>query len=147
MNDGTVDSAPDTVDITVRQVNRVVTPLDLENLVFTFSDGVAFSQALADTEVTLSFEDFGGTLTGPFTLESAGNTATGTVTVASCSLSVQTSTFALASFPGLQPGSTVLLDPCELNTDDGSMRVQNANTGAISTVSGALSTVPSFTRS
>ncbi len=42
VNDGMVDSAPDTVDITVLQVFQGVTPVDLENLVFTLADGVAF---------------------------------------------------------------------------------------------------------
>jgi len=132
VSDGTLSSAPATVTITVRQVDQVATPVDLGNRTFTFADGVAFTPALANTGVRLSFGDFGGARTGPFTLEAAGNTATGTVTVASCILTVQTSTFAAATFPGLQPGSTVPLNPCEVNPNDRSLRVQNVNTGAIS---------------
>ena len=149
VNDGTVDSAPDTVDITVNdilvplpappppapppQAFQAATPADLENLVFPFSDGVAFSQALANTPVTLTIEEIDSDQTGAFTLEAAGNTATGTVTVASCNLSIATSTFASGTFPGLQSGLIIPLDPCEVNVNTGILRVQNTATGAIST--------------
>ncbi len=129
-------TATDSVIIEVGDVSGTVvpaTPSDLENRVFLFADGVAFAPALADTEVTLTFGDFGGTNTGPFTLEAATGTATGTVTVASCTLAVATSTFDPTTVSELQPGATVPLDPCEVDPADGRLRVQNATTGAIST--------------
>lgn len=133
VDDGTASSVPDAVDITVSQVFRAATPADLANLVFPFADGVAFSQVLAGTAVTLTIEEIDSAQTGPFTLEAAGSTATGTVTIASCNLSIQTSTFAAGAFPGLQGGATVPLDPCEVHVTNGSLRVQNTDTGAIST--------------
>jgi hypothetical protein len=114
------------------------TPATLENQVFAFTDGRAFAAALANVAVTLSFGDFtndgdGNPNTGPFTLTTAAGTARGTVTIASCNLAVETSTLVAGTFPELQPGQIVLLNPCLVNGDDNSIRVQNANTGAVST--------------
>jgi DNA-binding beta-propeller fold protein YncE len=66
-------------------------------------------------------------------LTTAAGTARGTVTIASCNLAVEASTLEPATFPELQPGQTVPLNPCRINPDSGSLRVQNATTGAVST--------------
>lgn len=108
----------------------------LENRNFTFADGAAFG--LPDQAVTLTFGNFAGDgdenpNTGPFSLESASGTATGTITVGFCRLVIGTSTFDAVAFPTLQPGRTVLLDPCELSPEDDALRVRNADTDIVST--------------
>lgn len=117
---------------------RAALATDLENQAFTFGDGAAFG--LTGEAVTLAFRDFttdgdGNPNTGPFTLDAAAGTATGTVTIGSCNLVFdnEANTFDPAMFPQLQPGETLLLDPCEVNDDDGSLQVQNMTTNAIST--------------
>ena len=117
---------------------RVALATDLENQVFTFGDGAAFG--LTGQAVTLAFRDFntdgdGNPNTGPFTLDAAAGTAAGTVTIGSCNLAFENdaNTFDPATFPQLQPGETIRLDSCEVNTDDGSLHVQNATTAATST--------------
>ncbi|MEE8301387.1 MAG: hypothetical protein V3S24_03020 [Candidatus Tectomicrobia bacterium] len=127
--------------------SRAATAGDLENQVLTFSDGAVFAAALANTEVRLTFSDFdtdgdGNPNTGPFTLASvATGEATGTGTIGSCNLAVAESTFDPETFPELQPEQTIPLDPCEVNTDDGSLSVQNATTGATA-ISGPPSPIP-----
>jgi hypothetical protein len=117
---------------------RTATPADLESRAFTFADGGAFAASLANTAVTLTFRDFGddgdgNPNTGPFTLASAAGTAGGTVTVGSCTLAIEESTFEAATFPDLQAAQTITLDPCEIHPDDNRLRVQNAATGVTST--------------
>jgi hypothetical protein len=114
------------------------TPVDLENQAFAFVNGGAFAAALANVAATLTFGNFtndgdANPNTGPFTLTTAAGTARGTVTIASCNLAVEASTLEPATFPELQPGQTVPLNPCLINPDNGSLRVQNATTGAVST--------------
>jgi hypothetical protein len=116
---------------------RAARATDLENQVFTFADGTAFG--LAGQTTTLAFRDFdtdgdGNPNTGPFTLTSAANTATGTVTLGSCDLGFNDvlNTFDPATLPQLQPGQTLRLDPCAVDTDDGHLQVQNVATGAVS---------------
>ena len=114
------------------------TPVGLENQAFAFANGRAFAAALANVAVTLTFGNFTNDVdanpnTGPFTLTTAAGTARGTVTIASCNLGVEASTLAPDTFPELQPGQTVPLNPCLINPDSGSLRVQNATTGAVST--------------
>ena len=114
------------------------TPVGLENQAFAFTNGRAFAAALANVAVTLTFGNFtndgdANPNTGLFTLTTAAGTARGTVTIASCNLAVEASTLAPDTFPELQPGQTVPLNPCLINPDNGSLRVQNVTTGAVST--------------
>jgi DNA-binding beta-propeller fold protein YncE len=125
---------------------RAALATDLENQTFTFADGAAFG--LTGETTTLAFRDFntdgdGDPNTGPFTLDAAAGTATGTVTIGSCNLAFDndTNTFDADTFPQLQPGETLRLDPCEVNTEDGILQVENASTAATST-SNAPTTIP-----
>jgi hypothetical protein len=106
------------------------TPAALQNLTFPFADGAAFDLALLGMPVTLIFGDFTANA-GAFTLTAGDFSASGTATIASCTLDVTASTFPSAQGP--QGGDSVNLDPCEIDTGDGSLRVVNAGTGAVST--------------
>ncbi|MCZ6875603.1 MAG: hypothetical protein O7G88_19100 [bacterium] len=108
----------------------------LENQVFAFADGAAFG--LPGQSVTLTIRDFdndgdGNPNTAPFVLKAAADTASGTITIGSCNLLIQVSTFDPVAFPKLQPQQTVVLDPCEAHADDGRLRVENAATDETST--------------
>src|SRR5712664_3949247 len=75
---------------------------NLANRVFTFPNGLSANLAARTglpqgQAFTLRFGDFGGTNTGPVTLESGGNTASGTVTIGSCTFQINQS-----NFPALQ---------------------------------------------
>lgn len=104
---------------------------ELANRRFPFADGAAFG--LPNEAVTLTFGDFdsdgdGNPDTGPFSLESASGTATGTVTVGSCRLAIDASTFDGVASPFLQLGQAIRLNPCEVNQEDDSLRVRNVET-------------------
>jgi hypothetical protein len=100
-------------------------PADLQNRSFTFQDG-GFFDIPEGTPFTLTFGSFGNTQTGPFTLTSGTNTAQGTVTVASCTFNVLTSTFLAVQGPAAP--SQHIADPCEVN-DDGQLRLTDPDTG------------------
>jgi mono/diheme cytochrome c family protein len=94
VNDGTDDSAPDTVTITAQATGATVA--DLQNRSFMFPDGAAFGLT---GPVTLAFGTFDASNTAPFTLTSGTNTASGVATLGSIDLAVETRTpsdFAIA---------------------------------------------------
>ncbi|GIX48088.1 MAG: hypothetical protein KatS3mg131_2299 [Candidatus Tectimicrobiota bacterium] len=118
------------------EAQRSATPADLSGREFVFADGRAFAAALAGQAVTLTFGDFaadgdGNPNTGPFSLVAAGDTAQGTVTVASCSFAIAASTFDPGTFPELQPEETL---PRECRVDaEGRLQVRDPATDATST--------------
>jgi hypothetical protein len=106
------------------------TPADLENLVFTFTDGAAFDPGLAGDAVTLTFGDFVGNV-GTFTLTSGGNTASGVVVIATCEYDTTDSNFPAGAGP--QEGDQFTHDPCEINQTTGAYSGTNTATGQTST--------------
>ena len=139
-----------TVPITLRRVfvPQVVTPSALANKVFTFADGAAFG---ITREATLQFGPFSDN-SGPFTLTSAGQTATGNVTIlpptssdtlrrirptgiprqgdttTSCHFTIETSSFLSGNGP--QGRQILRMNPCEADALDGNLILVNADTAA-----------------
>jgi hypothetical protein len=118
---------------TVQDVARVpATVADVQRRVFSFPDAAAFGRPGFSMELT--FGDFDGDgdsnpQTGLFALDAAQGIAT---LQASCDLLITTSTFDETVLPGLQPGQTLHFEPCAVAPSDGSLRVENAQTGAVS---------------
>lgn len=117
---------------TVEDVARVpATVADVQRRVFSFPDAAAFGRPGDSMELT--FGDFdrdgdGNPQTGLFALDAVQ----GIVTLpASCDLLITSSPFD-ATIPELQPGQTLHFEPCAVAPSDGSLRVENANTGAVS---------------
>lgn len=115
-----------------------VTPARLENQTFSFQDGRAFAAALSNVATTLTTGDFdndndNNPATGPYTLEAAAGTATGTLTVGSCLLRIDASSFPAGAFPELQGNQTLRLDPCRIGDTTGRLDATNAITGSTST--------------
>jgi hypothetical protein len=128
-----------------------VTPSALANRVFVFADGAAFG---ITREATLQFGTFTDN-SGPFTLTSAGQTATGNVTIlpptsidtlrrispigtsrqgetsTSCHFTIETSSFLSGSGP--QGRQILRMHPCETDVLDGNLILVNADTDAHST--------------
>jgi hypothetical protein len=105
---------------------------DLENRTFVFPNGADGDLAAAiglpaGQPFTIAIGDFGGDNTAPFTLRSAGLTATGNITVASCGFD-----FVNSEFPdeqGPQEGDGFTADPCEVEQDTGALRLEDPDTG------------------
>lgn len=99
-------------------VFAAATANDLTNRSFDFSSGVSQNLATrlglpAGQAFAVQFGGFTGN-TAPVTLESSGQTATGTMTLGSC-----TFLFTQSNFPtgrGPQAGTQFLADPCEIET-------------------------------
>jgi len=99
---------------------RMAEVTDLENRVFTFSDGTVFHSGLANTSVTFTIGSFNGTSTAPFRLSTDGATATGRATIGSCDFMFTASTF--ASTTGPQVGNSLSAD-CNIALDSDMLRV------------------------
>ena len=137
-------------------VPEAVTPSDLADKAFAFADGAAFgigSPAQPQAAI-LQFGTFTGD-TGSFTLTSAGQTATGNVTIlppastdtsrrlsptgtprqgetsTSCTFALETSGFSSNGEP--QAEQTLRMNPCEVDAFDGNLILVNADTNARST--------------
>ena len=87
------------------------TASNLANRVFTFPNGFSTNPPTLTglppgQAFTLRFGDFAGTITGPMTLESAGNIASGTVTIGSCIFQINQSTFPASQGPPAGTKST-----------------------------------------
>jgi len=95
------------------------TASDVNNRSFAFANGAAFHAALANVSTTLSFTDNAAN----FTLSSSGGMATGTHRFDSCILTVTTSTYSATAGP--QMGNVITLDPCEFNSDNNTLTVEN----------------------
>jgi hypothetical protein len=99
---------------------------DLTNRSFAFTNGAGPNLAAVlglpqGQAFTLQFGNFGGTNVGPVTLDSGGSTASGTVTLSSC-----TFRFDLSSFPagrGPQSGAQFTIDPCQVDRDNNTLRL------------------------
>jgi hypothetical protein len=99
-------------------------PQDLENQTFTFQNANGFFGIPAGTAFTLAFGDFGGDNTAPFTLNAAGNTAIGQVTVSSCLFE-----FADSNFPaGQGPDDDDVVDT-DCTIENGDLRLGGDDTG------------------
>jgi hypothetical protein len=115
---------------TVEDVARVpATVADVQRRVFSFPDAAAFGRPRFPMELT--FGDFdrdgdGNPQTGLFALDAVQ----GIVTLpASCDLLITSSPLTI---PVLQAGQTLHFEPCAVAPSDGSLRVENANTGTVS---------------
>lgn len=91
---------------------------DLVNRAFTFPTGagplLAKATGLPQGQVfTLQFGDFGGTNSAPFRLDSGGSTASGIVTIGSCSFEFDQSTFPVGRGP--QGDTRFISNPCEVD--------------------------------
>ena len=106
---------------------RAVTAADLQNKAFVFNDGAAFGPGVAGDRVTVGFGTFTGN-TGPFALRGDDGVATGTATIASCTLGVNNTTFP----PGTGPLNLINLDPCDVDPVTGQLFLTNSNTGFFS---------------
>ena len=111
---------------------------NLAHRIFTFPNG--FSTNLAartglpqGQAFTLRFGDFGGATTGPVTLDSGSNTASGTVTIGSCNFQITQSNFPARQGP--QAGTQFIADPCQINTTTGALILTDAQTGETATSS------------
>lgn len=115
------------------------TPDDLQNLTFQFADSDAFDVSLRPAgspvqDATLTFGDFeadgdGDPNTGPFTLESEGITAGGSVTLGSCTFSFTYSNFPPEEVERPQADDVIIMDPCDIVDGLGSLDVTNIGTG------------------
>jgi len=99
---------------------------DLTNRAFTFPTGagvlLARATGLPQGQVfSLQFGNLGDTNSGPIRLASGGSTASGTVTLGSCSFQFDQSTFAAGRGP--QAGAQFTSNPCEVNRDHNTMRL------------------------
>lgn len=120
---------------------RDATSADLQDLVFQFDDGGAFDvnprpAGSPAQGVTLTFGDFeddgdGDPNTGPFTLESEGGTAGGSVTLGSCIFSF--SDFSPEEVERPQADDVIIMDPCHIFDNLGILEVTNMETGISST--------------
>lgn len=102
-----------------------VNATDLENRTLTFPNGAGANLAALiglpqGQAFTLRFGNFGGTQTGPVSLESAGQMATGTVTIGSCAFQINQSDF--PSGQGPQAGAAFAIETCQMNHDTGALR-------------------------
>ena len=101
------------------------TAASLTNQAFAFSRGLSQNLATrlglpANQAFTLQFGTFTGQ-TAPITLDAAGQTATGLVTLGSCAFRFDQSSF--ASGQGPQAGTQFLADPCEIGTNPRVLRL------------------------
>ena len=99
---------------------------DLANRAYTFPTGAGALLARATglppgQAFTLQFGNFGGTNTGPVRLDSGGSTASGTVTIGSCSFQFDQSTFPAGRGP--QVGTQFTSNPCEVDRTHNTMRL------------------------
>jgi hypothetical protein len=119
---------------------------NLANRVFTFPNGLSANLAARTglpqgQAFTLRFGDFGGTNTGPVTLASGGNTATGTVTIGSCTFQVNQGNFPASQGP--QAGTQFIANPCQIDTTTGALILTDPQSGESATSSpSSASTVP-----
>jgi hypothetical protein len=122
------------------------TASNLANRVFTFPNGFSTNPPTLTglppgQAFTLRFGDFAGTTTGPMTLESAGNIASGTVTIGSCIFQVNQSTFPASQGPPV--GMQFTANPCQIDTTTGALILTDPRSGQTATSSPATtSTVP-----
>jgi hypothetical protein len=101
-------------------------PSDLMNQSFAFPGGAGPDLAAVlglpqGQAFTMQFGNFIGTNTGPVTLDSGGNDASGTVTIGSCTFSFDRSTFPVGSGP--QSDTQFTIDPCQINRGDNTLRL------------------------
>lgn len=110
---------------------------------FSFASGAVLDAGLASQPTTLAFNGSAS----QFSITAPTGRATGSNTFGSCILAVGSSTNPDApgggsSFPpgaGPQPGGTIRLNPCEVNTDSNTLSVTNSS-GASASGSGGGST-------
>ena len=110
----------------------------LANRVFTFPNGFSTNPPTLTglppgQAFTLRFGDFAGTNTGPVALESAGNTATGTVTIGSCIFQINQSTFPASQGP--PAGTQFTANPCQIDTTTGALVLTDPRSGQTATSS------------
>ncbi len=109
---------------------------DLTNRSFTFTNGagpnlVKVTELPPGQAFTMQFANFGGTNVGPVTLDSGGSTASGTVTLGSCTFRFDRSTFPPGRGPqsGAQPFT---IDPCEVDRNNKTLRLTTSGESLVS---------------
>ena len=111
---------------------------------FTFASGAVINAGLAGQPTTLAFNSGGSR----FSVAAPAGRATGSNTFGSCILAVGSGTNPDAvgggsSFPpgtGPQPGATITLSTCEVNTDTNTLNATNSNGTSGSAAGGGAST-------
>jgi hypothetical protein len=107
---------------------------DVNNRSFTFTDGAVFHPALVNLSTTLSFTNNAAN----FTLSSSGGMATGTNRFDdACILTVATSTYT-ANTTGPQINDVITLEPCDFDSDNKRLTVENRHITATSMVATAV---------
>jgi hypothetical protein len=129
---GTTPAAQFTTATTTGLANQSFTFASGLNQTFAARFGLPASQAF-----TLQFGTFTGQ-TAPMSLDSAGQTATGTVTLGSCTLRFDQSGF--RSGQGPQAGTQVLADPCEVETTQRILRLTDPQSRDTATSTAGTST-------
>lgn len=122
----------------------------VNNRSFTFPNGIIFHPALSNIPTTLTFFNQARTFRLQATVQEVTRQATGTTTFGSCALTigftVTPSTVGGGSdFPvgqGPPPGTTITLNPCEIDLDDATLMVSNGSLTATSLPAVAATDVP-----
>jgi hypothetical protein len=114
---------------------------DLASRSFTFPNGLSQTLATryglpAGQAFSLQFGTFTGT-TAPFTLDAGGQTATGAVTLGSCTFRFDQSSFRTGQGP--QAGTQVVADPCEIEVTQHFLRLTDPQSRESVTSSAATS--------
>src|SRR6266705_6145525 len=107
---------------------------DLTNRSFAFTSGAGPNLATVlglpqGQAFSLQFGNFGGTNVGPVTLDSGGSAASGVVTLGSCTFRFDRSTFPAGRGP--QSGTQFTIDPCQIHSDDKTLRLGVASGEAL----------------
>jgi len=105
------------------------TASDVNNRNFTFTNGAVFHSVLTNVSTALAFPNNDNAQT--FTLCSGSNTATGTNTFGSCTLTVTSSGYTSGNGP--QVNDVIKLDPCDFDSDDKTLTVSNRGITVTST--------------
>ena len=105
------------------------TASDVNNRNFTFTNGAVFHSVLTNVSTALAFPNNDNAQT--FTLCSGSNTATGTNTFGSCTLTVTGSSYTSGNGP--QVNDVIKLDPCDFDSDDKTLTVSNRGITVTST--------------
>ena len=117
---------------------------------FPFPNGIIFHPALSNIPTTLTFFNQAQSFRLQATVQNVTRQATGTTTFGSCVLAIGFTITPGAvgggsDFPpgqGPQPGTTITLNPCEIDLDNATLTVSNGSLTAMSLPAVAATDVP-----